>query len=188
MMRESRCRTAFSSFGSARASEREARSPTVSENPVCGQASARRFTTLAMAMLSARSDFMNLRRAGVAENRPWTSTTVPPRAAAGLIADFLPASTEISKSAAAPAVSSRSATGPTEPSEGNASPRKPSVGYPANSRRRAWMWRGAPRKAPNPPRPCRSRRRSHAKATARHFARSPRWRRRQRRWRSQPAP
>ena len=80
-----------------------------------------------MAVFSARSDFMNLRRAGVAENRPWTSTTVPPRAAAGLIADFSPASTEISRPLAVPCRFVTIRNRPTEPSEGNASPRKPSV-------------------------------------------------------------
>ncbi len=45
------------------------RSPVVTEKPTSGCAIARRFTVSETAMFSARSDFKNLSRAGVAENQ-----------------------------------------------------------------------------------------------------------------------
>ena len=53
------------------------RSPMVSEKPTSGCAMARRFTVSETARFSERSDFRNLRRAGVAENSSRTSTRVP---------------------------------------------------------------------------------------------------------------
>ena len=103
------------------------RSPVVSVKPTVGWAMARRFTTSETAMFSARSDFKNLRRAGVAENKSRTSTRVPALTAAGRRSLLEPRSTMIS-SAASPA-RGREATDRVaiEPMEGSASPRKPNV-------------------------------------------------------------
>ncbi len=73
-----------------------ARSSVTRVKPTSGRASARRFTTSTAAAVSARSDFRNFSRAGVAKNRSRTSTRVPGPSAAGFTADFAPPSTRIS--------------------------------------------------------------------------------------------
>ena len=77
----------------------------------------------ATACVSARSDFRNFSRAGVAKKRSRTSTVVPGGCAAGSTAPRSPAS-QASFAAASPlreVIVSRD----TEPMEGSASPRKP---------------------------------------------------------------
>ena len=78
-------------------------------------------------MFSARSDFRNLSRAGVAENSSRTSTRVPPLSAAGRTASLAPRSTTISCAAAASRGREAMARCAMAPMEGSASPRKPSV-------------------------------------------------------------
>ena len=86
---------------------------------------ARRFTTSLIAAASARSDFRNFSRAGVAKKRSRTSTRVPSDRATGLSGATRPPSTAISKASAAPrwreAIVSRAAA----PIAASASPRKP---------------------------------------------------------------
>ena len=62
---------------SLRGRRRPVRSPVVNAKPTSGCAIASRLTTSDTAMFSERSDFRNLRRAGVAENRSRTSTREP---------------------------------------------------------------------------------------------------------------
>ena len=91
-----------------------------------GKAMAMRFTTSAMALVSARSPFMNFSLAGVAKKRSRTSTIVPWLAGAGRTAETAPPLTWISAPEPASAVRERMVSLPTEPIEGSASPRKPS--------------------------------------------------------------
>ena len=78
-------------------------------------------------MFSARSDFRNLSRAGVAENSSRTSTEVPGLSAAGRTACLAPRSTTISCPLSASRRREMMASRAIEPIEGSASPRKPSV-------------------------------------------------------------
>ena len=78
-------------------------------------------------MFSARSDFRNLSRAGVAENSSRTSTRVPGLSAAGRTACLAPRSTTISCAAAASRGREAMARCAMAPIEGSASPRKPRV-------------------------------------------------------------
>ena len=80
------------------------------------------------AIASARSDFRNLSRAGVARNRSATVTRVPRGLAAGVTVPVDPASTVISKASSAPSARDVTVSRLTEPIEGSASPRKPRVG------------------------------------------------------------
>ena len=90
---------------------------------------ASRFTTSAMAAFSARSDFRNLSRAGVAENRSRTSTRVPAlmrgRAAPRRLRAAVDGDRPAPRRRRARALVIVSAA--TAPIEGSASPRKPSV-------------------------------------------------------------
>ena len=88
---------------------------------------ARRLTTSEIAMFSARSDFRNLSRAGVAENSSRTSTQVPGLSAAGRTACLAPRSTTISWPLPASRRRDLMERRAMEPIEGSASPRKPSV-------------------------------------------------------------
>ena len=80
-----------------------------------------------MAEASARSDFRNLSRAGVAKKRSRTSTRVPSESAAGLIADALPPSTVTAKASAAPVRREATLSRAAAPIAASASPRKPRV-------------------------------------------------------------
>ncbi len=104
---------------------------------------ARRFTISEIAWFSARSDFRNLRRAGVAEKRSRTSTRVPGLRPAGFKECLVPRSTTISKPSAAPRARDGSQRRAIEPMEGSASPRKPSVRMPRDRRRASFevAWR-----------------------------------------------
>ncbi len=88
-----------------------------------------RFTSSVMAMASARSDFMNFNRAGVAKNRSRTSTRAPcgPGKGAGCGAPTSPPSTV--RAWASPPDFGREVrvSRATDPIEGRASPRKPRV-------------------------------------------------------------
>ena len=87
---------------------------------------ARRSTTWRTARCSTRSDFRNLRRAGVAKNRSRTSTRVPTGPAAGAGGPARPASTLSAKALSCPRgrLVRRSRLMPA--SAASASPRKPS--------------------------------------------------------------
>jgi hypothetical protein len=82
-------------------------------------------TISVMAAASARSDFKNFRRAGVAKNRSRTSTWVPFERAAGTIGCSLPPSTAIAQAWSSSNVAGLNDERATEPIDGNASPRKP---------------------------------------------------------------
>jgi hypothetical protein len=69
-------RPSFSGLRSA-ARRSDVRLSCSSVNATSGRAMARRFTTSDTAIISERSDFMNLSRAGVAKKRSRTSTRVP---------------------------------------------------------------------------------------------------------------
>ena len=88
---------------------------------------ATRLTISLIAEASARSVFMNFRRAGVAKNRSRTSAIVPLFIAAGRGPSIWPPFTLISKPESACAVRDLSDSRDTEPMEGRASPRKPSA-------------------------------------------------------------
>ena len=103
------------------------RSSVTRVKPTSGRASARRFTASTAAAVSARSDFRNFSRAGVAKNRSRTSTRVPKPSAAGFTADFTPPSTRISCAASVPRGRLVMDSRATAPMEGRASPRKPRV-------------------------------------------------------------
>ena len=100
------------------------------EKRTSGAAIASRLTTSAAACASARSDFRNLSRAGVAANRSRASTRVPTGAAQGSIALLAPSSTTSLKPVAAPSrgCGFRAAT----PRRSRAAPRRGS---------RRWRWR-----------------------------------------------
>lgn len=100
-------------------------SPVCNMNPMRGCAIAKRRTVSVIAITSARSDFMNLSRAGVAENKSRTQIAVPPLMAAGFMSCLAPRTTLNEYPAAAPRsfdVISRCAI---EPTEASASPRNP---------------------------------------------------------------
>ena len=99
----------------------------VNEKRASGAAIASRLTMSDMAIASARSDFKNLSRAGVAAKRSRASTLVPIGAAQGSIALLIPSSTTIFKAVGAPRVRVRISSRDTEAIEGSASPRKPKV-------------------------------------------------------------
>ena len=77
-----------------------------------------------IAIASARSDFMNLSRAGVAKKRSRTSTTVPQPSAAGRTAPVRPPST-VTAAASDPAARLVSVSRATAPRLASASPRNP---------------------------------------------------------------
>ena len=114
--------------GASRSSSRGASGSerSVRVKPTPGAAIARRRTTSAIACASARSLRRNFSRAGVAENRPSSSTTVPraerrrPRRR-----DARRRARVTVAAAGAPAAREVSVSRPTAPSEGSASPRKP---------------------------------------------------------------
>ena len=85
------------------------------------------------ACASARSDFRNLSRAGVAANRSRASTRVPDDAAQGSIAPLTPSSTMSLKPFAEPAQRVRISSRDTEAIDGSASPRKPKVAIAVRS-------------------------------------------------------
>jgi len=86
-----------------------------------------------MAAFSARSDFRNLSRAGVAANSSVTSIRVPRCAAAGRTGPFRPASMVRLAPASASGVRLTMASRDTAPIDGKASPRKPSVSIAVRS-------------------------------------------------------
>ena len=87
---------------------------------------ARRSSASRAASCSARSDFRNLRRAGVAKNRSRTSTRVPNAPAAGAGDAARPASTSSAKACSWPRGRLMMRSRLTPASAASASPRKPS--------------------------------------------------------------
>ena len=100
-----------------------------------GAAMASRRTTSAIACASARSARRNFSRAGVAENRPSSSTTVPRASAAGPQRPTRRAGAhgDGAPPRRAPAAREVRVSRPTAPSEGSASPRKPKSGCASRS-------------------------------------------------------
>ena len=96
----------------------------MSANPTDGAASASRRTTSAIACASATSPRRNFSRAGVARNRPATSTTVPGAAAQGSAGPARPPS-QAMRAPSPPAMREAIVTRATAPSEASASPRNP---------------------------------------------------------------
>ena len=125
MIRPRRCNSP-SAVASQRGKRSPVLSPAVKLKPTDGCAIAKRLTISDVAMFSARSDFRNFNRAGVAENNSRTSTRVPVLRAAGLSARLSPRSTVISKASGAVAKRDCTQRCAIEPMEGSASPRKPS--------------------------------------------------------------
>ena len=105
----------------------------VNEKRASGAAIASRLTMSDMAVASARSDFKNLSRAGVAAKRSRASTRAPSGAAQGSIAPLIPSSTTSFKPVGAPPMRVRISSRDTEAIEGSASPRKPKVAIAARS-------------------------------------------------------